>query len=126
MQTYQCNKKLYLFIFRIIEEVCPIWIRLHVSVDEEFPEEEVEDAGGDVVPSVLRKIDALVDGQACNLKMRGYEIYVKHSRAEYKGTLEKKKKGSYHQSASSATLFYKEWLSLNFDNLDICNAPSSK
>ncbi len=46
---------------RIIEEVCPIGIGLHVTMNEEFPKQEFQDQLGDPVSGFLTQIHALVD-----------------------------------------------------------------
>ncbi len=42
-----------LFCFRIVKEVCPVWIGLHVTKDEEFTKQQLQDDQGDVVTSFL-------------------------------------------------------------------------
>ena len=49
----------------VVQEVCPVGIRLHVPVDEELVEEEPEDGEGDGVAVGLVKLGgALVNCQA--------------------------------------------------------------
>ena len=42
-----------LFCIRIVKEVCPVGIGLHVAEDEEFAEQQLQDDQGDVVASLL-------------------------------------------------------------------------
>jgi len=37
----------------IVKEISPVWIRLHVSEDEEFAQQQLQDDQGDVVPGFL-------------------------------------------------------------------------
>ena len=48
----------------VVEEVCPVRVCLHVSVEEELPEDELEDVPGDVIPGLLVQLCTLVDGKA--------------------------------------------------------------
>ena len=58
---------------RIEEEIRPIWISLHVTVDEQLREAQSQDGGGDQVPGVLGQGGALVDGQAADV-LRGQHL----------------------------------------------------
>ncbi len=62
----------HLMTVRVVEEVCPVGIGLHVSVHEELLEEESQDDEGDVVAGGLVQVHALVYGQALNHLRREY------------------------------------------------------
>ena len=57
--------QLHLFGVWIVEEVCPVGIRLHVSVDEQLAEEQLQEHGRDVISGALvHLLSTLVNGQS--------------------------------------------------------------